>query len=39
MQSPLILAAKYSAKRETLQNYLIAGVAGVIIGAMLALSI
>ena len=39
MKSPLITAAKHSAKREALQNYIIAGVAGVTIGAMLALSI
>lgn len=39
MHSPLIKAAKHNAKRETLQNYIIAGVAGAILGAMLALSI
>lgn len=39
MQSPLIRAAKHNAKREALQNYIIAGISGVILGAMLALSI
>jgi len=39
MHSPLITAAKHSAKREALINYIIAGVAGVILGAMLALAI
>ena len=39
MESPLITAAKNSAKREAFINYIIAGVAGATIGAMLALSI
>ena len=39
MKSPLIRAAKSNTKREALINYIIAGVAGAIIGAMLALSI
>lgn len=39
MQSPLIKTAKRNTNSEALQNYLIAGVAGVILGAMLALSI
>ena len=39
MQSPLITAAKHNAKRESFINYIIAGVAGATIGAMLALSI
>ena len=39
MQSPLIRSAKRNAKLEALQNYIIAGAAGAILGAMLALSI
>ena len=39
MKSPLITAAKHSAKREALLNYIIAGFAGVILGTMLALAI
>jgi len=39
MKSPLIRATKHNVKREALQNYIIAGIAGVIIGAMLALAI
>jgi len=39
MQSPLIRAANDNVKREALQNYIIAGIAGAIIGAMLALAI
>jgi len=39
MKSPLITAAKHSAKREALTNYIIAGIAGATIGAMLALAI
>lgn len=39
MQSPLIKAAKHSAKREKVINYVIAAAAGIILGSMLALSI
>lgn len=39
MRSPLIRSAKDNARREALQNYIIAGIAGAILGAMLALSI
>ena len=39
MKSPLIRAAKRNTKREALTNYIIAGIAGATIGAMLALSI
>lgn len=31
--------ARHNARREALQNYIIAGIAGAILGAMLALSI
>lgn len=31
--------ARHNARRETIENYIIAGVAGIIIGAMLALAI
>jgi len=39
MISPLITAAKHSAKRETVINYVIATAAGIILGSMLALYI
>ena len=39
MKSPLIRAAKRNTKREALTNYIIAGIAGATIGAMLALAI
>ena len=39
MNIPLITAAKRNTKRETLTNYIIAGLAGATIGAMLALAI
>lgn len=39
MTSPLITVAKHSAKRESITNYIIAGLAGATIGAMLALAI
>ena len=39
MKSPLIRAAKRNTKREALTNYIVAGIAGSIIGAMLALAI
>lgn len=39
MTSQLITAAKRNTKREAVTNYIIAGIAGSIIGAMLALSI
>ena len=37
--NPLTKRARQNAKREALQNYIIAGFAGAILGAMLALSI
>lgn len=39
MKSPLITAAKCNTKREALINYIITGIAGATLGAMLALSI
>jgi hypothetical protein len=39
MKSPLIIAAKRNTKREALTNYIIAGLSGAAIGAMLALAI
>ena len=39
MKSPLITAAKRNTNREALTNYIIAGIAGATIGAMLALTI
>ena len=39
MNSQLITAAKRNTKREALTNYIIAGIAGATIGAMLALAI
>ena len=35
----LIKRARHNARRETVENYLIAGIAGAILGAMLALAI
>ena len=37
--NPLTKRARHNAKRETIENYIIAGFSGIIIGAMLALSI
>ena len=37
--NPLTKRASHNARLEALQNYIIAGTAGIIIGAMLALSI
>ena len=37
--NPLTKRARHNARRETVENYLIAGFAGVILGAMLALAI
>ena len=37
--NPLTKRARHNARRETVENYLIAGFAGAILGAMLALAI
>lgn len=37
--SPLIVAAKFSRRRLIVENYIIAAVCGVILGAMLALGV
>lgn len=37
--NPLTQKARHNARRETIHNYTIAGIAGLIIGAMLALAI
>lgn len=37
--NPLTKRARHNARLEALQNYIIAGIAGAILGAMLALSI
>ena len=37
--NPLTKRARHNARRETVENYLIAGIAGAILGAMLALAI
>lgn len=39
MMNPLTQKARHNARRESIQNYIIAGIAGAILGAMLALSI
>ena len=39
MMNPLTKRARHNARRETVENYLIAGFAGAILGAMLALAI